>query len=74
LFRFGKDNSYNQKFAPSIMEFDDEYEKKAVPGVLRFGKREIPGVLRFGRRSEDVPGVLRFGKRSEPGVLRFGRR
>uniref|UniRef100_A0A183BVS8 Uncharacterized protein n=1 Tax=Globodera pallida TaxID=36090 RepID=A0A183BVS8_GLOPA len=36
-----------------------QHEKKAVPGVLRFGKRaEVPGVLRFGKR---MPQVLRFG-------------
>ncbi|KAM3728956.1 putative FMRFamide-like neuropeptide [Dirofilaria immitis] len=81
LFRLGKDNYgtdyvYNQKLIPDTVQFGENgYEKKDVPGVLRFGKREgdIPGVLRFGKRNDDIPGVLRFGKRSVPGVLRFGR-
>ncbi|VBB32813.1 unnamed protein product [Acanthocheilonema viteae] len=66
-----------KNFIPHITPFDESiYEKKDVPGVLRFGKREgdIPGVLRFGKRNDDIPGVLRFGKRSPLGVLRFGRR
>jgi len=58
-----------------IGDNDDEIEeeKRAMPGVMRFGKRgDMPGVLRFGKKS--MPGVMRFGKKAMPGVMRFGKK
>ncbi|CAG9535696.1 unnamed protein product [Cercopithifilaria johnstoni] len=70
-------DSVYKNLARNMIPYDARYyEKKDVPGVLRFGKREgdIPGVLRFGKRNDDIPRVLRFGKRLGSGVLRFDRR
>jgi len=67
---FDEDNSSEEdkRAAPGVMRFG----KKSAPGVMRFGKRDSPGVMRFGKR--DSPGVMRFGKKDAPGVMRFGKR
>uniref|UniRef100_A0A914W092 Uncharacterized protein n=1 Tax=Plectus sambesii TaxID=2011161 RepID=A0A914W092_9BILA len=74
--------------AHSFYELDDGYnmradedQKRALPGLMRFGKRSPLGVMRFGKRdSFEEPkrapnlGTMRFGKRSPLGVMRFGKR
>lgn len=45
---------------------------------MRFGKRAMPGVMRFGKKSvddfEDYEPFYEADKRAMPGVMRFGKR